>query len=114
MAYNDGYKGRKESIKAFVYFDGTGTLSIIASYNISSITDETTGQYKIYFDTSPKEDTFAVAMSFRHNADHTPYSYSGHSGLQNRGYLVVYSRNTSNSGVDARGVNVVVVGGDEE
>ena len=35
--------------KAWVNFNGTGTVAIRASYNISSITDHATGQYTVNF-----------------------------------------------------------------
>jgi hypothetical protein len=37
------------SAKAWVNFNGTGTVAIRASYNVSSITDNGTGQYTINF-----------------------------------------------------------------
>ena len=38
--------------KAWVNFNGTGTVAIRASYNVSSITDDGTGQYTINFTTA--------------------------------------------------------------
>jgi hypothetical protein len=35
--------------KAWVNFNGTGTVAIRASYNVSSITDNGTGQYQVNF-----------------------------------------------------------------
>jgi hypothetical protein len=35
--------------KAWVNFDGTGTVAIRSSYNVSSITDNTTGTYTVNF-----------------------------------------------------------------
>jgi hypothetical protein len=37
------------SAKAWVNFNGTGTVAIRASYNVSSITDNGTGQYTVNF-----------------------------------------------------------------
>jgi hypothetical protein len=37
------------SAKAWVNFDGTGTVAIRASYNVSSITDNGTGDYTVNF-----------------------------------------------------------------
>lgn len=51
------------SAKAWVNFDGTGTPSIRASYNVSSITDNGTGDYTINFTTAmPNANYAAVAM----------------------------------------------------
>jgi len=38
--------------KAFVNFNGTGTVAIRASYNVSSITDNGTGNYTVNFTTA--------------------------------------------------------------
>lgn len=37
------------SAKAWVNFNGTGTVAIRASYNVSSITDQGTGVYRVNF-----------------------------------------------------------------
>ncbi len=40
------------STKAWIHFDGTGTVSVKASYNVSSITDNGTGEYTVNFSTA--------------------------------------------------------------
>jgi hypothetical protein len=45
--------------KAWIRFDGTGTPTAAASYNISSITDNGTGDYTLNFTTS-----FSTATSY--------------------------------------------------
>ena len=42
----------KGSAKAWVNFNGTGTVAIRASYNVSSITDNGTGDYTVNFTTA--------------------------------------------------------------
>nr|BAR24439.1 hypothetical protein [uncultured Mediterranean phage uvMED] len=54
--------------KAWVNFNGTGTVAIRASYNVGSITDNGTGDYTI---------NFTAAMS------NTNYICTGTSGLSN-------------------------------
>jgi hypothetical protein len=50
------------SAKAWVNFNGTGTVAIRASYNVSSITDNGTGDYTINFTNAlPDADYVAVA-----------------------------------------------------
>jgi hypothetical protein len=49
------------SAKAWVNFNGTGTVAIRASYNVSSITDNGTGDYTINF-TNAFSDTNYVAL----------------------------------------------------
>jgi hypothetical protein len=53
----------KGSAKAWVNFNGTGTVAIRASYNVSSITDNGTGSYTVNFTTAMPDVNYAVAMS---------------------------------------------------
>tara|TARA_X000001382_G_scaffold123919_1_gene108079 strand:+ start:286 stop:750 length:465 start_codon:yes stop_codon:yes gene_type:complete len=52
--------------KAWVNFNGTGTVAIRASYNVSSITDNSTGDYTITFTNAMADGNFAVAGSARY------------------------------------------------
>jgi hypothetical protein len=47
--------------KAWVNFDGTGTPAIRASFNVSSITDNGTGDYTVNFTTAMPNANYAVA-----------------------------------------------------
>lgn len=49
--------------KAWINLDGTGTPAIIVSYNITSITDNGTGDYRITFDTDFSSADYVVAGS---------------------------------------------------
>jgi hypothetical protein len=46
--------------KAWVNFNGTGTVAIRASYNVSSITDNATGNYTINFTTAMPDVNYAA------------------------------------------------------
>jgi hypothetical protein len=46
--------------KAWVNFNGTGTVAIRASFNVSSITDVTTGTYTVNFTTAMADVNYAV------------------------------------------------------
>lgn len=50
-------------VKAWVEFDGTGTVSIKASYNIDSITDNSTGDYTVNWDTDFSGADYACVVS---------------------------------------------------
>lgn len=50
---------------AWVNFNGTGTVAIQASYNVSSITDNGTGDYTVNFATAMTDANYAVALSSR-------------------------------------------------
>ena len=48
------------SAKAWVNFNGTGTVAIRASFNVSSITDNGTGTYTVNFTTAMPDANYAV------------------------------------------------------
>jgi hypothetical protein len=47
--------------RAWVNFNGTGTVAIRASFNVSSITDNGTGDYTVNFTTAMPDANFSVA-----------------------------------------------------
>ena len=52
------------AMKAWVNFNGTGTVAIRAAYNVSSITDNATGDYTVNFTTAMADVNYtAVATS---------------------------------------------------
>ena len=50
--------------RAWVNFDGTGTVAIRDSCNVSSITDNNTGRYTVNFTNSLSSATYAPTMGF--------------------------------------------------
>lgn len=51
------------SAKAWVNFNGTGTVAIRAAFNVSSITDNGTGQYTLNFTTALSDANYAPVIS---------------------------------------------------
>jgi len=51
----------KNAVNAWVSFNGTGTVAILASYNVTSITDNGTGLYTINFTNALTDANYAVA-----------------------------------------------------
>jgi hypothetical protein len=51
------------SAKAWVNFNGTGTVAIRASYNVSSITDNGTGDYTVNFTNALPNANYGIAMA---------------------------------------------------
>jgi hypothetical protein len=49
--------------KAWVNFNGTGTVAIRASYNVSSITDNGTGDYTVNFTTALVDANYSVVAT---------------------------------------------------
>jgi hypothetical protein len=50
--------------KAWVNFNGTGTVAIRASFNVTSITDNGTGDYTVNFTTALADANYSVGGSF--------------------------------------------------
>jgi hypothetical protein len=48
-------------VKAWVNFDGTGTVAIRASYNVTDITDNGTGDYTVNFATAMPDADYSVS-----------------------------------------------------
>lgn len=49
------------AVKAWVNFNGTGTVAIRAAFNVSSITDNGVGQYTVNFTTAMPDANYAIA-----------------------------------------------------
>jgi hypothetical protein len=69
MQFNSGYGSVATAYgcRAWVNFDGTGTVAIRASGNVSSITDNGTGLYTVNFTTAMPDANYAVVIY--NNAD---------------------------------------------
>jgi hypothetical protein len=65
------------SAKAWVNFNGTGTVAIRAAFNVTSITDNGTGDYTLNFTTALPDANYAVAgMSPNFNTQNTLSLYA--------------------------------------
>lgn len=53
--------------RAWVNFDGTGTVTIRAQYNVSSITDNGVGNYTVNLTTAMADTNYAVALGGSYN-----------------------------------------------
>jgi hypothetical protein len=58
--------------RAWVNFDGTGTVTIRASFNVSSITDNGTGQYTVNFTNAFADANYAGVAMIRADSDYAP------------------------------------------
>ena len=80
--------------KAWVNFNGTGTVAIRDSFNVGSITDNGTGDYDVNFSNSFSDSNYALGQGF------PPINTSSFSG---RAWAVPRSR-------DASKVNIEIIG----
>ena len=97
----------KGSAKAWVNFNGTGTVAIRASYNVSSITDNGTGDYTVNFTTAMPDANYAASHGLGRLS-------TGHTGLLINnvtfatGSLRIQTTNASASGLDLEDINVTI------
>jgi hypothetical protein len=95
--------------RAWVNFNGTGTVAIRASFNVSSITDNGTGDYTINFTTALPDANYNAVFGARGNPTVERYITEQHdSPLRSTTQLRIYSQNLSRSLVDAEVANVSV------
>jgi len=89
--FNSGYGSVATAYgcRAWVNFNGTGTVAIRGSGNVTSITDNGTGDYTVNFTTSMPDVNYAVSCSCR------PVNVSGAITDLNGGYLTAFSQTTS-------------------
>lgn len=62
--------------KAWVNFNGTGTVAIRASHNVSSITDNSAGNYSVNFSTAMADANYAVAVTSRRSSNTADMNFS--------------------------------------
>ena len=67
MAIGTGGISQARIAKAWVNFNGTSTVAIRTSYNVSSITDDGTGKYDVNFSTAMSDNDYSVVSDGRYN-----------------------------------------------
>ena len=67
VAIGTGGINQARIAKAWVNFNGTGTVAIRSSYNVSSITDDGTGRYDVNFSTAMPDNDYSVVSDGRYN-----------------------------------------------
>lgn len=70
--------------RAWVNFNGTGTIAIRDSFNVSSITDNGTGAYTVNFSTSMANSNYATVISAAYGAS---YNFAMPNTIGSGGYL---------------------------
>ena len=77
LSFNSGYGSSAVAYgcRAWVNFDGTGTVAIRASGNVSSITDNSTGNYTINFTTAMPDANYAGVFGCNDNGNTTTMNY---------------------------------------
>ena len=103
--------------KAWVNFDGTGTVAIRDDFNISSIIDNGTGDYTVNFENDMANTNYAVAGSGKRSGTGSAdiffalkqsTTYNAHTTANIR----VATRFDNAQGGDSDAVSVIIFGGD--
>jgi hypothetical protein len=63
--------------RAWVNFNGTGTVAIRASFNVTSITDNGTGNYTVNFTTAMTDANYAASVIYTSGLGGTGYASNG-------------------------------------
>lgn len=88
------------SAKAWVNFNGTGTVAIRAGFNVSSITDNGVGNYRANFTTAMPDVNYASSVE----AD----AFSSRPFTMTASSMVVLLNDTTNTSVDGAQVHVAI------
>ena len=95
--------------KAWVSFVGTGTVEIRDSYNVTSITDNGTGNYRANLTNSMANTNHAAFVAGLRSGSPTNF-VANLGGTSNVAYVDVVTANNAASALDADIVNVLVFG----
>ena len=100
-------------VKAWVNFNGTGTVAIRASYNVSSITDLGVGRYKVNFTNALADANYTTVSTALSSATTAPtcveIDYRTGATYSTTSVTVAVSDTNAGSLVDSGRVSVVVV-----
>jgi hypothetical protein len=94
--------------RAWVNFNGTGTVAIRASGNVTSITDNGTGDYTVNFTTAMPDANYSVVGTCRGQNDVDANSTITGSGTLATTTARISTKNGANAAVDSSAVNVAV------
>lgn len=91
--------------RAWVNFNGTGTVAIRASGNVSSITDNGVGEYTVNFATAMPDANYCTSLS---NGDGVNFDISNRSGSSASGIKIALFRYDAAGFADSPYVNVAI------
>jgi hypothetical protein len=93
-------------VKGWINFNGTGTIAINDSYNVSSIRDDGTGAYTIFWDTDFANTYYAVAGNCYVAGDNLFVAIKG----MTTGSTSIATIKHDGSGVDATTITLIAIG----
>jgi hypothetical protein len=100
------------SAKAWVNFNGTGTVAIRASYNVSSITDNGTGAYTVNFTNAITDANYVTVVNAVYPAsagsNNTPFAGVNRNTAQTTSAVQINTNTQADTLVDTATVAVAV------
>ncbi len=108
VAIGTGGINQARIAKAWVNFNGTGTVAIRSSYNVSSITDSGAGTYVVNLSTATSDANYSVAGSAAGSG--IVVMKTNQSVTRTTSACPVYSLNASNAPTDGEFVEVQIFG----
>jgi len=117
VAIGTGGINQARIAKAWCNINGTGTISIRGSYNVSSLTDVGTGKYKVNFSTAMTDSNYVGFVAGAEVNSGTNQNHLFHlkretplSDILNTAYIYVASANIANTATDDGLFCVIVFG----
>jgi hypothetical protein len=95
--------------RAWVNFNGTGTVAIRASFNVSSITDNGTGDYQVNFTNAmPDANYSSVACVSTDSVTQTVVALQGNASAQTTSNVKFYVTSVAGAATDRALLNVAI------
>lgn len=98
--------------KAWVVFNGTGTVAVLNSYNVTSVSDDAAGKYTINFTKPMKNLNYVFSGSGRWNTTASA-AHIGHNKDMVKSLTALpfqASNSTTGNAIDLTDINVVIHG----
>ena len=114
LGYSNSMRSAMTACRAFVSFNGTGTVAIRASYNVSSITDNGVGTYTVNFTNAMVDTNYLVSGSANDSTAGSTYLWLATGSATNAdiarlvGSVRVQSIYGTASKLDASTIDVIV------
>jgi hypothetical protein len=94
--------------RAWVNFNGTGTVAIRASGNVSSITDNSTGNYTVNFTTAMPDADYCVTGTASRATLATPRIVAGSTTVPAAGSVRIQTSDDGGTAQDCEFVNIAI------
>jgi hypothetical protein len=110
LQFNSGYGSVSTAYgcRAWVNFNGTGTVAIRASGNVTSITDHSTGNYTVNFTTAMPDANYCVTGTASRATLVAPRIVAGSTTVPAAGSVRIQSGEDSGTAQDCEFVNIAI------